>query len=210
MKTILCFGDSNTWGYIPLTEQRYPFEKRWTGILQKRLAGAARIVEEGLKGRTTVWDEPFRPGRNGQQFLGPLLESHAPIDLLVIMLGTNDMKHHYNVSPHESARGLAVLVEIAQGNAVAPTGNAPDVLIVAPPRLQRLSELMHYHFERGVEKSVELAMHYRKVADQYGCHFVDAGEHTHASDEDGVHLDEAGHQKLAQVLAERIGAIVGR
>ena len=90
-KSVLCFGDSNTWGYVD------PYH----------------VIEEGLNGRTTVFDEPFRDGRNARTTLLAVLETHAPLDLLIIMLGTNDLKHHLNVSASESARGLGCLLQIA-------------------------------------------------------------------------------------------------
>lgn len=208
MKTVLCFGDSNTWGYNPVTGERYSYEQRWSGILQKEVGGLARIIEEGLNGRTTAWDEPFRPGRNGTKSLGPLLESHAPIDLLILMLGTNDMKHHYHVSPYESGRGLTVLIEIVKRSAAGPGGRTPLVLVVVPPSLGKLSEAMSYPYEGGIEKSAQLGKHYRMVATQQGCFFLDAGEHVEVSEADGVHLDVEGHQSLAQVLMREVKAIL--
>ena len=89
-KSVLCFGDSNTWGYIPLTAGRLPRAERWTGILQKSLGESYYVIEEGLNGRSTVFYEPFREGRNARTTILTILESHAPLDLLIIMFGAND------------------------------------------------------------------------------------------------------------------------
>ena len=118
-KSVLCFGDSNTWGYIPLTAGRLLRSERWPGILQKSLGDSYYVIEEGLNGRATVFDEPFRDGRNARTTLLAVLESHAPLDLLIIMLGTNDLKHHLNVSAHESARGINALLQIATNSATS-------------------------------------------------------------------------------------------
>ncbi len=97
IKTILCYGDSNTWGYIPATAGRYPPDVRWPGVMRKLLGEKYNVIEEGLNGRTTVWEDPYKPGRNGLELLIPILDSHNPIDLVVVMLGTNDLKHFYGV-----------------------------------------------------------------------------------------------------------------
>ena len=116
-KSVLCFGDSNTWGYIPLTAGRLIRGHRWYGILQQFLGGPYYVIEEGLNGRTTVFDEPVRDGRNARTTMLAVLETHAPLDLLIIMLGTNDLKHHLNASASESARGLGCLLQITLNSA---------------------------------------------------------------------------------------------
>ena len=113
MKTVLCYGDSNTWGYDPWTRLRYPPSVRWTGVLAERLGPVYRVVEEGLNGRTTRWDDPMEPGRNGQMYLGPCIESHAPLDLIVVMLGTNDLKRRFNLTSSDIAESAAGLAEEA-------------------------------------------------------------------------------------------------
>ena len=114
MKTILCYGDSNTWGYNPRTQDRFPIAERWTGVLAHKLGAEFRVVEEGLNGRTTVWDDPIEGYKNGKEYLIPCLESHRPIDLVVIMLGTNDLKKRFSVSAYDIAQSVGVLVEIVQ------------------------------------------------------------------------------------------------
>ena len=114
MKTILCYGDSNTWGYDPSSQQRFGPEERWTGVLQKELGMEYRIIEEGLNGRTTVWDDPIEGFKNGMSYLIPCIESHKPFDLITIMLGTNDLKIRFSVSAYD----IAESVDTGQSDAV--------------------------------------------------------------------------------------------
>lgn len=100
MKTIVCYGDSNTWGYDPVTMDRLPITQRWTGVLAQELGAGYRVIEEGLNGRTTVWDDPIEGYKNGKEYLIPCLETHRPIDLITILLGTNDLKMRFSVSAY--------------------------------------------------------------------------------------------------------------
>ena len=111
MRTVLCYGDSNTWGYDPATRTRYPPHVRWTGVLATRLGAEYRVVEEGLNGRTTRWDDPIEPGRNGLTYLRPCIESHQPLDVIIIMLGTNDLKRRFDLSASDIAQSAAALAE---------------------------------------------------------------------------------------------------
>lgn len=167
-KSVLCFGDSNTWGYVPLTAGRLLRSERWPGILQKSLGEAYYVIEEGLNGRATVFDEPFRDGRNARTTLLAVLESHAPLDLLIIMLGTNDLKHHLNVSAHESARGISSLLQIATNSATGFDKGSPKILVIAPPRFGNLSQLMAHHFEGAVARSTELPAQYEQSCALFG------------------------------------------
>jgi lysophospholipase L1-like esterase len=200
---ILCFGDSNTWGYKPLSGERMRRTERWPGILQHALGADFNVIEEGLNGRTTAFDEPFRDGRNARKTLLAVLDSHAPLDLLIIMLGTNDLKHHLNVSAHESARGL-----IASNNRSNFNQNSPNVLVVAPPKFGNLSELMAHHFEGSVARSAELAMVYKDACAPWGCSFVDSNQVASVG-EDGIHLNQQGHHQLALALAPVVKRLIG-
>ena len=127
MKTVMCYGDSNTWGYNPATQQRYPRDERWTGVLQELLGADYRVIEEGLNGRTTVWDDPIEGYKNGREYLIPCLESQKPLDLVIIMLGTNDLKLRFSLPAYDIAEGAGVLVEIAQKSQAGPDeGAAPS------------------------------------------------------------------------------------
>ena len=129
MKTILCFGDSNAWGQPPGSFGRHSWDVRWPGALQQLLGSGVRIIEEGLSGRTTCFDDPFTANRSGLQQLPVVLESHYPLDLVIIMLGTNDLKRSFNLKAFEIAHGLGVLLTVA-------TQFEPkisEILLVSPP-----------------------------------------------------------------------------
>ena len=205
---ILCFGDSNTWGYTPITGERLQRAERWPGILQQALGTNCNVIEEGLNGRTTAFDEPFREGRNARKTLLAVLESHAPLDLLIIMLGTNDLKHHLNVSAHESARGLSCLLQIAINSGSNLYKDSPKILVIAPPRFGNLSELMALHFEGSVARSAELPMVYKNACAPWGCSFVD-GNTVASVGEDGIHLNQQGHRQLALALVPVVRSLIG-
>jgi lysophospholipase L1-like esterase len=207
-KSVLCFGDSNTWGYVPLTAGRLLRAERWPGILQKSLGESYYVIEEGLNGRATVFDEPFRDGRNARTSLLAVLESHAPLDLLIIMLGTNDLKHHLNVSAHESARGISALLKIATNSASSFDKGSPKILVIAPPRFGNLSELMAHHFEGAVARSSELPAQYEQSCALFGCSFLDCNQVTTVAG-DGIHLDVHGHHKLAMALVPVVKDLIG-
>ena len=118
MKSILCYGDSNTWGYDPQTRSRFPHDVRWTGVLASSLGTGYRVVEEGLNGRTTRWDDPIEAGRNGLTFLQPCLESHLPLDLVIVMLGTNDLKQRFGLSASDIAQSAAEHRKLGEALAV--------------------------------------------------------------------------------------------
>lgn len=213
MKTILCFGDSNTWGCAPIASPaglvRYGPDVRWGSILRAALGDGYWVVEEGLNGRTTVWSDPVEGEyKNGKSYLTACLESHAPIDLVAIMLGTNDLKHRFGLSAWDIAACAGVLVQIVQGSAFGPGGSAPHVLLICPPPVGRLTGFAEM-FAGAVEKSRQLAPFYRAVAAECGCDFLDAGEHIVSSDGDGIHFEPDQQQKLGRVTAEKVRAILG-
>src|SRR5215208_827241 len=134
MRTVLCYGDSNTWGYEPATGNRFPEDMRWPGVLARELGEGFRVIEEALNGRTTVRDDPVEEYKNGKDYLSPCLESHAPLDLVIIALGVNDLKARFFASASDVADGAGVLVSIARRSGSGPNGRPPAVLLVAPPR----------------------------------------------------------------------------
>ena len=161
MKTIMCYGDSLTWGFNPADRSRYPFEQRWPGVLQNELGSGVRVIEEALNGRTAATDSWVLPNRDGRAMLGPLLESHAPLDLVIMMLGTNDVGPTYCLSASEVAFGCATLVWTVQKSQAGPGGAAPEILLIAPPRLGELSGLMELFFKGAEDTSSGLARAYR-------------------------------------------------
>jgi lysophospholipase L1-like esterase len=212
MKTILCFGDSNTWGYRPDGSGRFEWDVRWTGVLQKELSGFARVIEEGLNARTTVIDdhvEGVSVCRNGSRHLPILLETHRPLDLVTIFLGVNDLKRRFDAGPFDIAQGANELVGIVRRSLAGPDGEAPLVLLICPPPVKVLSALAGL-FEGAVTKSAELPGHFAWFTARSGCHFLDAGTIVSLSPLDGIHLDEEAHTALGTKVAEMARNILSR
>jgi lysophospholipase L1-like esterase len=208
MKNVLCYGDSNTWGYDPATRTRYPPDVRWTGVLASRLGAEYHVVEEGLNGRTTRWDDPIETGRNGLTYLRPCIESHQPLDVIVIMLGTNDLKSRFDLSASDIAQSAAALAEMAWRFAHAPDGSHAKVLLVAPPAVSTLTELDQM-FDEAHEKSRQFSRYYRLAAGWYDLPFFDAGAVIVSSEKDGIHFDLEEHRKLGEALADDVRRLAG-
>jgi hypothetical protein len=219
MKTILCYGDSNTYGALPIdfdfletpfisSRYRLSREKRWTGILQRELGSSYYVIEEGLNGRTTVWDDPVEGvHKNGLKYLVPCLESHAPIDLVLLMLGTNDLKARFSVSAFDIAMSAGALVSTIMQSSFGPDGKNPKVLLMCPTPLGKMSYLSEL-FTDGVKNSLELAKRYKKIAKLYGCAFLDVGEIIKPSDIDGIHYGEKEVEKLGFALVKAVKQIL--
>ncbi|MGD2164233.1 MAG: SGNH/GDSL hydrolase family protein [Anaerolineae bacterium] len=206
-KTVLCFGDSNTWGWDPATQERFPETVRWAGVCKHVLGSQYRIIEEGLNGRTTVWDDPIEGCKSGKTYLVPCLESHRPLDLVIIMLGTNDLKNRFSVSAYDIADSAGALVDIVQRSEAGRGGRAPRVLLVAPPPLGRLTDFAGMYIG-APEKSRNFSQQFRRVAEEFGCPLMDASEVVVSSDVDGVHLEASEHQKLGEAIAAVIQSIL--
>ena len=210
MFTIVCYGDSNTHGVHPVTRDRFPRDIRWPGVLATDVADIAVVVEEGLNGRTTLWDDPFMDGRNGQPYLLPCLRSHEPVDLVVVMLGTNDLKTTFGRPAHEIALGVGRLAELALGSGTGPGGAAPEVLLVAPPRLGELTDRSElWGFGDARLKSEALPRLYRNAAELKGVPFLDAAAIVEADPADGVHLGEDAHAVLGHAIATDARRLLG-
>ena len=153
-------------------------------------------------------DDPYVEGRNGKTMLAPLLESHAPVDMLVIFLGTNDLQRHFNKSAAEVALGLETLADLAQKSGCGPNAKAPEILLIAPHRFGALAPMQHLYFA-GKERDAEaLADAVRTVAETFGCHVLDASSVVTASAIDGIHLDPESHRALAAAVQERVEAVL--
>jgi len=213
MKNILCFGDSNTYGLSPEWVHgqfgRHDINTRWTGRLQQLLGDDYRIIEEGLCGRTTVFDDPTGPYKSGIDYLQPCIESHTPLDLIIIMLGTNDTKGLFNASPAEIAMGLTRLVGVAKNPALYMGTPVPKVLVAVPVPIGEAAMKLPDGITSMdmIEKSRALAPRYKNVADMYGCDFIDLGQVASTTDYEGVHLDAAAHAAVAEAYAAKIREI---
>ncbi|MGA7199984.1 SGNH/GDSL hydrolase family protein [Roseiarcus sp.] len=203
MPVVVAFGDSNTWGYDPATAARFAPDMRWTGVMRRELGADYSVIEEGLNGRTTVFDDPIEPDRRGADYLPPCLRSHAPLDLLIIALGCNDLKARFSASPGDSAFGAERLILMARAEPVGPQGAPPRILLVAPPPLARLTGFAEM-FEGGAEKSRVLGARYREVAERHGVGFVDAGAFVACSPLDGIHYAPDQHAILGKAMAEAV------
>ena len=206
-RTIVCFGDSNTHGADPSGAGRMSPDVRWPRVMARALGAGYEVIEEGLNGRTTCWDTPLTPGRNGLTYLLPCLLSHAPVDLVIIMLGTNDTKRIYGLGAPEIAGGAARLVEEARSSLSGPDDTPPKVLLVSPAPVGPLTAQSEmWGFGAAIETSRQLAAMYQIVAEDHGVGFFDAGSVAQVSPEDGIHLDAAGCASLGAAMAERVRA----
>ncbi|MBI9102172.1 MAG: SGNH/GDSL hydrolase family protein [Spirochaetales bacterium] len=213
MKNIVCFGDSNTWGYNPQMGERYPYENRWTTILEEGLYFAEdkaiyKIIPEGLNGRTTTFEDPVEGDKCGIRHLPVILESHKPIDLLIIMLGTNDLKSRFSVNAQEIAGSAGRLVDLALNSGSSPAKNSPRIILISPPPVIE-AERFAYAFSGAAEKSKGLAKAYEALAEEKGVYFLDAGTVVKSSIYDGIHWDAEYHKEFAIAVAEKVLKIFG-
>ncbi|MEG0911886.1 MAG: GDSL-type esterase/lipase family protein [Ruthenibacterium sp.] len=200
-KRILCFGDSNTWGYCADTNARYADDERWTQQLQANLGAAYMIVEEGISGRTTVFDDPLNEGLSGIAHLTTILGSHAPLDALVIMLGTNDCKERFSASPQNIADGVDRLIRKAKTLDVWRT--VPRILVVAPIVIGIGCYTSAVAGEMGdgcVEKSRVLPALMRQCAETNACSYLDCNLFVHPNQIDWMHFDLQSNATFAQAM----------
>ena len=207
MRTILCYGDSNTYGTAPMRDleddRRLGHGERWPSVLRETLGTDWWVVEEGLSGRTTVLDDPIEGlYKNGLAYLTPCLESHRPVDIVTIALGTNDLKARFGMPPGDIAAGAGILVETV-GKTLAAFGQSAKVLLIAPPPILEVGCLADM-FAGGAAKSQTFARHYQAVAARLGAGFLDAGSVIASSPVDGIHFDAAEHRKLGQAVAAAV------
>jgi lysophospholipase L1-like esterase len=211
VKFILCYGDSNTWGYNAENGERFPPDVRWTGVLQKELGDEYKIIEEGLNGRTTVWDDPIEGYKNGKKYLTPCLESQRPLDLVIIMLGTNDLKCRFSLSAFDIAEGAGALVDIVLSSGTGHCGKPPKVLLISPIHVGEnirnswLGEA--FGMERSVKISKGFATHFKRIAEVRGCEFMDAATIVTPSPIDAIHFDAGEHIKLGKAMANKVKSI---
>ena len=205
MKRILCYGDSNTYGYNADTGERFPKSIRWTGLLQKLLSDEFEIIEEGLGGRTTVWEDRALGLISGNEYLTPCIYSHQPIDMIIIMLGTNDLKHMFAASPFDVYWGMERIIKTVKNSESRIFGAAPKIFIISPPLISKeLSDDFKFMFEKAPQKSRYLSNYYKELSEEYSTLFLDAADIVEPCETDGVHLDEENHKKLARAVFEML------
>lgn len=209
-KTIMCFGDSNTWGYPPEGGCRYGRDIRWPGVLQERLGEGYYVIEEGLCGRTTVWEDPIEGDKCGIKQLVPLISSHCPLDLVVIMLGTNDLKNRFGVSALDIAWSVGRLVDTVRKPANLYAGSVPEVLVVCPPPLADMSKSPFKDILiGGYEKSKQLAGVFTEYFKDKAVEMLDAGGIIESSPVDGVHFSPQNQIKLGKEIALYVEKMLG-
>ncbi|HYO08822.1 MAG TPA: SGNH/GDSL hydrolase family protein [Tepidisphaeraceae bacterium] len=209
MKTILCYGDSNTHGTNPADWSRFDLHTRWPGVLRRELGADYWVIEEGCGGRTTVWDDPvedqLQGSKNGAAYLRPCLHSHQPLDLVVILLGTNDLKARFGAGAEDIARGAGALVDLVRQSTAGPGGRAPRVLLLAPPPVAPLAGTPFSDMLAGAEeKSARFGQFFRQVAAERDCPLLDLAEVIVSSPTEGVHFDAPEHAKLARAVAAKV------
>ena len=211
MKTILCYGDSLTWGYDAVGPSRHAYEDRWPSVLQGRLGSSARVIAEGLCGRTTAFDDWVAGAdRNGARILPTLLATHSPLDLVIVMLGTNDMKSFVCGRAIGAKQGMERIVQIIRGQPYSFNYKAPSILLVAPPPLcaTENSDFAEI-FEGGMAESQKLAPLYAVLAQQTGCAFFDAGTVARTTPLDGIHLDAENTRAIGAGLEPAVRQALG-
>jgi lysophospholipase L1-like esterase len=204
-RTVLCFGDSNTYGSIPGEPGgRFARDVRWPGVLARRLGDGWHVVEEGLPGRTTVFDDPLSPHRRGADYLPPCLASHTPLDVVVIFLGTNDLKARLGAGAADIAAGVGVIAQTVLGSGSGPEGDPPRVLLLGLPRL---GAPLGPEFSGAEQKAAELPRYLAEEAAAIGVELLDLAEVVTYSPLDGFHLDSTGHAAVGEAVARRLTAM---
>lgn len=211
MKTILCYGDSLTWGYSAELQGRHAYEDRWPSVLQAELGTAARVIPEGLNGRTTAYDDHLADAdRNGVRTLPTILATHEPLDLIIILLGTNDLKPFICGHAIGIKQGMDRLVQLVRGHAYFFNAPPPPILLVSPPPLCETDNAdFAAMFEGGVAESKKIAEAYRQIADLYQCAFFDAGTVARTTPLDGIHLDAENTRAVGKALAPVVRKLLG-
>ena len=218
MKTIVCYGDSNTWGYMPqrerpstTAENRFPWGVRWTSQLQIALGADWHIVEAGVNGRTSVFEAPFEAHRNGAQHIDACLMAACPVDLVILMLGTNDVKPYYAQNVYGICQGIRSLAERIQNSHCGLMDNAPKLLLVAPIRLNDAYRSGWLGAEFGpdaVARSAAVSRGIEAIAAELHAFYLNASEYIEADCADGIHMNAEGHARMADLILDRVRDIL--
>lgn len=207
MQQILIYSDSLTWGIIPGTRQRLPFDKRWPGVFEATINSSGKVVrvlENCLNGRRTCWPDPFKDGRDGSLGLAQVIEMHSPLALVIIMLGTNDFQCMHNNDAWVSAQGMAKLAGIVRNAPIEPGMPVPEIMIVCPPLISDPKGDMASKFHGAEKKFAGLPAGHERVADELSVLYFDANSVIGTSQVDGVHLDADQHEMLGKALANAV------
>lgn len=207
VKQILVYADSLSWGIIPSTRKRLPFDARWPGVMEQHLTKSSesvRVIEDCLNGRRTAWEDPYKPGRNGLVGLEERIEINSPLAWVIVLLGTNDFQSMHSNQVGHSAEGIAAIVTAIRRAPIEPGMPIPEIMVVAPPEIQAPKGPIAAKFEGASAKCVGLAGAYAAVAERLSCRFFDAATVTTTSVVDGVHLDRDQHAQLGSAIAKEI------
>lgn len=210
MKTVMCYGDSNTFGYDPTNGLRYPRAIRWTGVLQKLLGENYQVISEGCNGRTTIYDDPLEGWKNGLDYLKPCLNSHKPLDWVVMMLGSNDLKTCFHASADDIAKGASILVDTIQTFTAEKQGFVPKILLLSPPEIGPAISESPFRFafdESAITRSKAFAPAFQKIAEAQKCYYLNVANVATASTWDSLHLTPEAHQSLAEAVAQKIRCV---
>lgn len=211
MKSVLCYGDSLTWGYDPQTVGRHAFADRWPSVLGAALGPEVNVIAEGLNGRTTAYDDHLADcERNGVKLLPSVLESHKPLHLVILLLGTNDMKRGIAGTAIGATKGIDRLVKLIRHHDWGFGFEVPEILIVAPPAICETANAPFAAMFRGaIDESAMLASFYRDLADETGCGFFDAGSVAQTSPLDGIHLDADNTRAIGRGIEPVVRMLLG-
>jgi len=203
MRSILCYGDSNTWGYDPETGERFGRDERWPGVLQARLGDTAHVIEAGLSGRTSAFDDPFDSNLNGLTFLPVCLATHQPIDVVVVFLGTNDVFLPEGITAHYAAQGVGALVDGSARSEAGPRGEPPKTLVVVPPPFAPLGRWEPWS-PHGEAESARFSEAFPRMAEEHPCALLDLRGVVDSSPIDGIHFDVPAHAGIGAAVAKAL------
>ena len=207
MQNILVYSDSLTWGIIPNTRKRLVFNQRWPGVFENELIKnelSIRVIENCLNGRRTVWSDPFKDGRDGSIGLAQIIEMHSPLDVVILMLGTNDFQNTHNNDAWMSAQGMDKLINIVRTAPIEPNMPIPEILVVAPPMINKPMGAISHKFKHAEKRCSNLTKELEKISEQNAVHFYDSNTVISASKVDGIHLDAEDHLILGKAIAEKV------
>ncbi len=203
---ILCYGDSNTYGYVPGQGTRYDEHTRWTGRLAAKLGEEHTVIEEGLNSRTTVIDDPMSEGKNGLTALTPCMKAHFPVDVMILMLGSNDMKTRLGYGAKDSAKGIGILVDTVEDHCKEHGLSRPKIIVAAPPIIEK--QAVGDAFDaRSMAQSRLFSQTYAQIASEKNCSFFDAGAYVLPSEVDGLHLSPQAHAALAEAFYNAVTSL---